>query len=102
MPPNESITYITHNFKINLFKSFAITYSYLLAKQGQNTLICLVGLRQHCLTGLSQNLVVGVGNHLCSHIRIADCGLCSLSILYYVVQVGDGVLRFCTAPRAAL
>ena len=25
MPPNESITYITHNFKINLFKSFAIT-----------------------------------------------------------------------------
>ena len=24
MPPNESITYITHNFKINLFKSFAI------------------------------------------------------------------------------
>ena len=24
MPPNESITYITHNFKINLFKSFTI------------------------------------------------------------------------------
>lgn len=24
MSPNESITYITHNFKINLFKSFAI------------------------------------------------------------------------------
>lgn len=24
MPPNESITYITHNFKINLFKSLAI------------------------------------------------------------------------------
>lgn len=35
MPPNESITYITHNFKINLFKSFAIDiHPFVLNKDG--------------------------------------------------------------------
>ena len=38
MPPNESITYITHNFKINLFKSFTIIKDGSLEYQGLGTL----------------------------------------------------------------
>ena len=39
MPPNESITYITHNFKINLFKSFTIDKMASLLKTTKSELI---------------------------------------------------------------
>ena len=61
MPPNESITYITHNFKINLFKSFTIKtfrvhcLGYII-NQGREA--------PHFLTGLSSVFDKKVGDFL--------------------------------------
>lgn len=64
-----------------------------LLQQRQYTLIGLIRLCQHSLTGLSQDVVVGILHHLGSHIGVTDLALGCGGVLYYIVQVVDGMLQ---------
>ena len=104
--PNENRILIIHNAtknvniaKINCTKKAPETGAFCLickrrvkrlTKQLQDSLRCLVSLRQHGDGGLLQNVGLGKAHHFCSHVGVADAAVGCAKVFGCNLQVVDG------------